>query len=532
VPAGSGRTATGWARFFVPSVCDLWFVLLAVALTWGPLAKGLLGDAGVGWHIRTGELILKTHAVPRVDLFSSTMNGKPWYAWEWLYDGIIAAVHHAAGLNRVVLLSALLIALTFALVLRRMLDRGTNLPVAVVMVLLAVAASTVHFLARPHVLSWLLTVVWFGVLEDFETDGKWRRLLWLPALTVLWVNLHGGFLVGFVLLGIYLLSALIAGWVSRGEEQHNAARRRAGALAGIGIACGAGTLINPYGYQLHVHIYQYLSDRFLMDHIDEFLSPNFHGLPQKCFAGMVLLAVLALGAARKKMGVSDVLLILFAVYSGLYATRNIPVSSILLALVVAPQISAVIREMAGDRDISESLQRWTSSFDSFGVRMAGMDSKLRGHLWPVLAVLVLLWVCGHQGYFGGRRLIDAQFDGKKFPVQAADFLAASGSREPVFCVDRWGGYLIYRLYPQMPVAIDDRHDLYGAGFLKQYLKVVRGEPGWEQALGDMNPGWVLVPKDSALSSLLAESAKWRAVYWDETAVLFQPISRIGEQGLR
>ena len=68
-----------------------------------------------------------------------------------------------------------------------------------------------------------------------------------------------------------------------------------------------------------------LSNRFLMDHIDEFLSPNFHGMPQKCFAALVLLAVVAMAGARKKITLSQLLVVLFAIYSGMYASRNLPV---------------------------------------------------------------------------------------------------------------------------------------------------------------------------------------------------------------
>ena len=75
----------------------------------------MLYDADTGWHIRNGEIILATHSVPRTDLFSYTRAGQPWYAWEWLYDMVIAAIHHVAGLNGVVLFTAVIIAATFAL---------------------------------------------------------------------------------------------------------------------------------------------------------------------------------------------------------------------------------------------------------------------------------------------------------------------------------------------------------------------------------------------------------------------------------
>ena len=337
------------APLVLPSVTDLIFVLLFVSLAVGPLARRLLGDAGIGWHIRTGELILHSGSVPRVDSFSSLMSGKPWYAWEWLYDAGIGAIHHAWGLNGVVVFSALAISLTFTLVFRLMRARGTSLPIAVGMLLLAVSASTIHFFARPHILSWLFTVIWFGVLGRFEADGQARRLLWLPIMMLAWVNLHGGFLVGLVLLGIYAISALVHGlWsgIVPGDDW-----QRARALGIAGVVSFALTLANPYGYQLHVHIFRYLTDRFLMDHIDEFLSPNFHGIAQKCFAAILVLTFVG-AVARRKLTVSQCLVIGFALYSGLYSSRNIPVSSMLLVLVIAPQLSAAMAEGAASAEVS------------------------------------------------------------------------------------------------------------------------------------------------------------------------------------
>ena len=208
-------SGSGWFRLLVPSVSDLVCISLFISLAVG-LSRRLLGDAGIGWHIRTGEWILRTGSVPRVDSFSSLMSGKPWYAWEWLYEVGIGAIHRGLGLNGVVAFSALVIAFTFALVFRMMRERGTSLPIAVAVLLLAVSASSIHFLARPHVVSWLLSVIWFGVLEAFERDGKSRRLLWLPLTMLVWVNLHGGFLVGFVLLGIYGIGAAVRGWLVGG----------------------------------------------------------------------------------------------------------------------------------------------------------------------------------------------------------------------------------------------------------------------------------------------------------------------------
>src|SRR5580698_7329630 len=86
-------------RFLLTSVRDIIFVFLFWSILVGALSNRPLADADIGWHIRTGELILATHAVPHTDPFSSTMQGQPWFAWEWLYDAELAVLHQACGLN-------------------------------------------------------------------------------------------------------------------------------------------------------------------------------------------------------------------------------------------------------------------------------------------------------------------------------------------------------------------------------------------------------------------------------------------------
>ncbi|MFZ0276603.1 MAG: hypothetical protein WA254_19265 [Candidatus Sulfotelmatobacter sp.] len=542
------RTSTAdlrpaWLRRVVPSVGDLIFAALLGSLTFTTLSVRLLGDAGIGWHIRTGQMILATHATPRVDPFSATLSGHAWFAWEWLYDLLVGWLDRTAGLNGVVLLTALVIATVFAWTYRLLLRRGTNILLALLLVLLAASAAMIHFLARPHVVSWLFTVAWFWILDSSErrcwasdsesfatSDTNPRRvsMLWLlPPLMLVWVNVHGGFLVGFVLLAIYWCSAAWQWLKPTGDGLDDVLRKiRAGRLVRVltltGILSGLATLVNPYGFQLHIHIYRYLTDRFLMDHINEFQSPNFHYVAQKCFAGLLLLTLVALAVKKREAGqarASQALVVLFAVYSGLYASRNIPVSSLLVILVIGPWLSEAMGKFRARRP------GWRGfASPQFLQRMEAVEFSLRGHLWPLAMVVFTCWIAAHGGKLGAKPLMDAHFDAKRFPVAAVNYLEAQDKDKdvqgPLVAPDDWGGYLIYRLYPRVRMVIDDRHDFYGEEFLKSYLKIVNLGPGWEDFLQQSHARCVVVPKDSALANILAETAGWKAIYSDDVATAF------------
>ena len=514
----SGPRPAVWRRFLLPSLTDLIFVAVLAGLC-GPLAQRLLGDAGIGWHIRTGEIILRTHSVPHTDLFSATMVGKPWYAWEWLYDTGVAVFHHLGGLNGVVLANAGVIALTFALVLHMMMARGAGLGVATGLLLLLLLASSIHLLARPHVVSWLLTVAWFGVLEKFAREPRVRTPRWLPVLMLVWVNVHGGFVVGLALVGIYFASACVE--LIRSGPEHEPAWQRAKALAIAGAASVAVTLVNPYGYALHIHIHQYLTDRFLMSHIDEFAPPKFSGLAFCCFLAIAVLGAAAIIPAWKRVRTSDILVVVLAVYAGCRSARNLPWAAALLALVAAPYIAEALKAWVGKLGGATLARRVASRWAGLSMRMSAVDHDLRGHAWAALAVIAVAWTTLHAGYAGSVKLMAAQFDAKRFPAGAVDLLMRSDVREPIFTPDWWGGYVIYRMYPQARVVVDDRHDLYGAQFFRNYLKIWHDEPGWEQALEEMDPDWVLVPVKAAITPGLIEAQNWKAIYRDGTSVLFE-----------
>jgi hypothetical protein len=523
-PQSASSPTSAWFQWVSPSITDLLFLVIFFALTCGVLAPRLLWDAGIGWHIRNGQQMLQTHSITRVDSFSSTMSGQAWYAWEWLYDALIAAIHGSWGLNGVVSFSALVIASTFTIALRIALRRGASLPVAPILLSLAIGGCSIHLLARPHLVSWLCAVLWFQIVDSAAVPSnskKLRRLYWLPVLMLVWVNVHGGFVFGLALLVLYIAGGWIQYFATGDADQ----RRKVGELhRQLGIVTVLSflvTFLNPYGFRLHQHIYGYLTDRFLMNHIDEFLSPNFHHVPQQCFEILILITILALAISFRKLTASQLLVVLFAVTSGLFASRNLPISSLILILIIAPLVSETLSETATRSDIAPWLRTAVGSLCSFGLRMERMELSFRGHLWPVMGVIVCLWICGHGGMLGATQLMDARFDAGRFPVQAVEVISYRGIDGPIFCPDTWGGYLIYQLYPGTKVVVDDRHDLYGSEFFKDYLNVVQVHPGWDKVLDENHVTRILMPTDSSLTVLLRQRPEWVVVHEDETAVLFR-----------
>ena len=269
--------------FFLPKLdATLFCILFLSILLLGPQMLNIDGD--LGRHITIGNYILHHLEIPLRDLFSHTMTGEPVIPHEWLAQIAFSFVNRWLGLNGVVLLTAIIIASTFTLTYREMLRQNVYRSLALGLTLLAAYASSLHWLTRPHIFTFLFTAIWAYLLENG------RSKFWVfPLIMLLWVNTHGAFIVGFVILGGH-----VAGWLW--DYMHKqAAWDRLKKLALIGGLSFAVTLINPVGWKLWDLSVGYLGNRYLVDHTVEYQSPNFHDLSTWPFLLLMVLGILALG---------------------------------------------------------------------------------------------------------------------------------------------------------------------------------------------------------------------------------------------
>src|SRR5437763_11254032 len=175
---------------FLPSLADFAF-LMPIAFLFGRMdgVKTLLSDCDTGWHIRTGEWILANGWVPMRDVFSYSKAGAPWYAWEWLGDVLFARINQFGGLQAIVIFAILLLCATFGS-LFLLVRRKSNPIVAIGITMLAAAASSIHWLARPHLFTLFFLVLFYAALELVE-EGRTRLfgvpiLAALPVASILW----------------------------------------------------------------------------------------------------------------------------------------------------------------------------------------------------------------------------------------------------------------------------------------------------------------------------------------------------------
>ncbi len=501
----------------LPSLTDVAF-LMPIVFLFARMdgVKTMLGDGDTGWHIRTGEWILTNGRVPTQDVFSFTKAGAPWYAWEWLWDVCFAWVHYHGGLASVVMVNITLICLTFALLFRLLRRHCGNPFLAIAVTSLACATSALHWLARPHLITMLFVVILLFVLDQVREGRVWWLFV-LPVFTILWTNLHGGFLVELIILGGYAAGETAAALLALDTKRRRALLRHAALYAISTSCCAFATLANPYTYHLHQHIYQFFSEPYHVQNISEYQSISFHGGSALSLEATLLLGVFtAVWFAVKHRDFVPAVLIVGWGHLALFAARNIP----LFGIVSAPFIAQALDEMFSSLErapVADWLLRSLAAFRDTAVEFQKTDRLWRLHTISAVAIAVLTLLIMDPN--AGKKL-RPEYDPDKYPAKALSVLRADpGSR--IFADDEWGDYLLFQLYPGHKVFVDGRDDFYGQDFEQRYLDEIEVKYDWERYLADYKVDTVVLSTKSPLATVIKESGHWRTIYDDTVAIVFK-----------
>jgi len=516
-PVAPAMPSIPWIARFLPSLTDIAFLMpiffLFIKLNG---ARKLLGDGDTGWHIRTGEWMLANGHVPHTDMFSFTRPGQPWFAWEWLWDLVFAGLNARWGMGAVVLASVAMICVTSALLFRLVRRKCGNGLVAIAVTLLATGGCAIHWLARPH----LFTLLFFTValhLTERAAAGRTKLLVWLVPLTLLWVNLHGGFFVVFLVLATYIGDriAQVAVEASPAERRLYLNSLRPWLLTFAG--CFAVTFINPYGWNLHKHMVEYLADPYNLRYINEFQSMDFHA-PVTIYCGpLMLIGSLAALWHLKHRRFQEVFLTFGWMLLALTAQRNIPLFSIAVAPIVAEALMAVLQAAPSSR-LAGWLRTPPASFLSMSAGVDETDRIPRLYLVSALPLALIGMLLLLPKPVSAKFAVT--YDPADYPEQALSILGSDETHR-IFTDDEWGDYLIYKLYPAHKVFVDGRSDFYGDEFGLEYQKLLSVSYDFEKVLDKYGIDTIALSPRFSLTTALKYSSGWKVVYDDHVAVIFR-----------
>ena len=446
-----------------------------------------MAGSDMWWHVAAGREIFQTGTIWMVDDWSFTAHGADWLNHEWLSDVFYWLWVSAFGVETLVWWKWLVVISTYLLLQLTLYRVTQSWPAAFLCSAMAILVGAPFIDVRPHLYTLLNMCLLLYLLLQRD------RPLWILLLLFLvWVNLHGGFFFGLMVLG-----ALLFPWRNLGWEPFKAAFL-------VGLACLAVTLLNPSGIESLWFPLKYAFDGSSpYREIGEWLPPfQPGGIQSPWFATLVWFPLAGLAylvpAIRRHTGVPWEGLVLTALTLAMALTsrRFIPIFGISLAVMLAPLLAWALMWL---RD-----QRLRIAFAVIALGFA----LYRQLPYPVQAAPAFHYLTAEYSY----------------PTDLVDAAQLNGLEGKVFAYYNWGGYLHWRTDGALKVYIDGRADtIYEVDEYLKYVKVLRDEPGWLDIVEQSGADYFLWPRGIAGGAqkyaAMQQSGNWRFVYMDAMGYL-------------
>jgi hypothetical protein len=447
-----------------------------------------IADPDIGWHLRNAEVLLQTHTFLHQDLYSFTTAGKPWMDHEWLAEIPFFLAWRAFGPRGIFLVTVLVIEVILLGILGLAYLESGSIKAAFVVSFAAMFLASVSFGPRTLLFGWIFLVLELGLLAAFSQG---RDFLWaLPIVFLLWVNTHGSWIIGWVILAVFAVSGCIQGtWGSIEATRWNPQQARK--LAGISLLSTLALFVNPYGWRLVLYPFDLAFHQKLnIASVDEWRSLDFHSPRGKIVLAVMAAAILLQLVRRRQWRLHQVLFLLIGTYAALTYSRFLFLAAILIVPLLAKDLAPHMPYYA-DRD-----KPWLNAAIMLG------------------AVVTVVFL-----FPSNRQLNEHNAD--IYPSEAArTYLQSFHPRGNVFNDYLWGGYLIWNVR-QVPVFIDSRVDVFERnGMLADYLHAIRIEDSL-QILDKYSIQYVLFENHRPLTYLLQHTPGWKVDYQDKTAILFE-----------
>jgi hypothetical protein len=460
--------------------------------------SSLLKDADTLWHIRTGQWILDNAQFPRVDFYSYTVAGTRWIAGEWLSEILFALAFNMGQWRGVVILSAVTVGAIIA-ILSFYLLQNLRFSVAIGWAALTAFATSPHFLARPHLFSFVMLLVWLIILVDAYDSGDFKPSSpVLVVLMILWANLHGSFTLGIALLCVFSGYFCFENFMTRNYSQCRS-------TVWIVVAVGVSALLTPYGVFSALVTLELFNMKFLFQQIDEWRSPDF-----QVYQPLLILFIGLFGAiAGLGIRLRGPRLIAFSMmlFLALGHLRGLVMFFLVVPVILARPI--------GERSVWWRATRLSSSSEA----AAALDPIPRYfETRPIMIPSIFLAVATFATVYSWGYMNTGP-PGSVAPKAAIDFVKQNGISGNVFNNYDFGGYLIFS---GIRTFIDGRVTPYTEDFLQKHAEAVNlvDIDKAFQLLDDYRVTWVLLRPTEPLAKALGRSALWNEAYSDNYSVVF------------
>lgn len=497
-------------------------------------------DPGALWHTKIGQRIL-ADGFMRIDPFTFTFPDSVWIPQQWGGEVGMALAHRAGGFDTMLALMNAGVALLFTWIFSRAIRNGMHPLLAAMIVAGAALTCAFHFFARPHMATIAGMAIVMAAILDFERGraSAWR-LWWLIPFFALWTNVHGG-----VLGGVFTLGLAVAGWgmiwlarrASEGSQQdkHNSepmlskpslARRANGPirswrtaalLIAIVAACGLTAFVNPFGMEMIRTWKKIVGSSAMKELVSEHQPLSLDHTAGQVVVGLgIFYAIMLAGAWKKPLRVGWFLpLVWFAL--SVQSIRQGPLFAVLAAVAMADLWPETI---------------WYELLKKHGDSLSREpETQPRSWRWLAIPAACLVIVLGLQFQGVSAPVVGRNWAGlnpESQPLELIEPLKDYASRvpagTPIFNDANLGGFVIYHA-PQLKIFMDDRFELYGDAWLREYADAVMEHPekfdAWAETYGFERAILAVTPERMKLEEYLANSPKWVEVARCDRGVIFR-----------
>lgn len=490
------------SRLKANSVQILLAVLLTLCLLWKLAESGIAtmnDDPGLGWHLKTGELILSSGTIPRVDPFLAGEVSRQWIADQWGGDVILELLYRigswsflSASLGALFFVSFFVVGTTTAQL------RGPSLFLSVLGAFFTYRLGEVHCITRPVVFGVFLFALQGLLWALVEKRGSHRSTSFVlfsgTLLYVVWSNLHPSFVLGLAYLGLTSLGLLLEGYFDPSSKYTKEIRT----LSLLFVVSSIGTLCNPYFLSLHQSIFTLGQSDFFMT-----LNEEWHGVEwgsPEGFALKVVLGICFLGLflrlkRGKRLRWSELLPVFFLLYGSIQSVRFLP----FLAIVLHPILS--------------------ESFEGLGKRFQKRSTLKGREGGELLRKYLVLTGAGVLIFLSAAPFFPPNPPAEeRYPYGALNFLLDKSGSATVLASPNYGGFFTFFGEGRVRSLLDDRNTLLGEEPYRKYLRLVSGRAGISEGKRYFPADYILLSRESKLLEGL--SAGSLPVYSDELFVLF------------
>ena len=484
----------------------LW-VLALITIVFTYINMGQIAPNDFWWHMAIGRDILTNRQIPLYDIYSFTMQGQPYPSYQmfWLMETWFYTLFSIGGAQLVIFLHSLVITGTYAIILILCWQNSHKWGVTTLCLFFAIALGIYAWNVRPQAISFLIGSLFLYAIHAYRQGANKVWLLVFPLGMLIWVNSHGSFPVGLVLIGIWL-----------GDEVFNfvIARRRDGVtelkslyVAGIILLITtAFCFINPRGIRIVTYLSTMISNPAVQTSIPEWAAPSFISPIGPLFFASMLFSILVLALSPRRPSFFQLLTFLVFSFLALRTTRGVVWFGLVMAPILANHLSLITEMYYPVKKQSHSQRKFVK------VNLFFLGALI------LLAVASLPWA---------RDYLPIPLERKKYiaqdtPVSATEYIMNQKMPNNLFNDMGFGSYLIWAAQPNNKVFVDPRIELYPPEVWTDYHIISNGIPGWEQRLENYDAQTLMLSKtyQEKLIDELMESSLWELVYQDEIAVIY------------